>query len=57
MEEKTGKWERHYSRPGVYADLYWWCTNCKKPTNCKDAGRFYKYCPNCGAKMEKATDD
>ncbi len=53
----TGKWERHYSRPGVYADLFWWCSRCKQPTGDQWAGHCYKYCPNCGAKMEKATDE
>ena len=57
MEEKKGKWERQYSRPGVYANLFWWCSYCKKPTSYQDAGIFYEYCPHCGAKMEKATDD
>ena len=51
-ERKTGKWERKYSRPGVYADLCWHCSIC--------GGKFldtyanmWKYCPDCGAKMEE----
>ena len=56
-QEKEGKWERQYSRPGVYANLFWWCSYCKRPTQYQNAGIFYEYCPHCGAKMEKATDD
>lgn len=52
QEAKTGKWERQYSRPGVYANLYWWCSVCGEPTSYNDAGIFYKYCPRCGAKLE-----
>ena len=52
QETKTGKWERQYSRPGVYANLFWWCSVCKEPTRYNDAGIFYKYCPHCGAKLE-----
>lgn len=51
-QEKEGKWERQYSRPGVYANLFWWCSYCKMPTQYQDAGIFYEYCPHCGAKME-----
>lgn len=54
---KTGKWERRYSRPGVYADLNWWCSHCKRPTTYQDAGIFYEYCPHCGAKLEKTIED
>ena len=52
QEAKTGKWERKYSRPGVYANLFWWCSVCGEPTRYNDAGIFYKYCPRCGAKLE-----
>lgn len=52
QEAKTGKWERQYSRPGVYANLLWWCSVCGEPTRYNDAGIFYKYCPRCGAKLE-----
>lgn len=55
-DKKQGKWERQWSRPGVYANLFWWCSCCKKPTSYQDAGIFYEYCPHCGAEMERATD-
>ena len=57
LKHKTGKWERHYSRPGVYADLYWWCPCCEQPTRYNDAGIFYQYCPHCGAKLEPCKDE
>lgn len=51
-ERKTGKWERHYSRPNVYADLCWHCSNCgyKTPDNWANK---WKFCPNCGARMQE----
>lgn len=52
QEAKQGKWERQYSRPGVYANLFWWCSVCGEPTRYNDAGIFYQYCPHCGAKLE-----
>ena len=55
--QSEGKWERHYSRPGVYADLYWWCSCCGEPTGYSDAGIFYRYCPKCGAKLEPCRDE
>lgn len=57
VEPKTGKWERHYSRPGVYADLFWWCSCCGEPTRYSDAGIFYQYCPKCGAKLEPCREE
>ena len=49
-ERKTGKWERHYSRPNVYADWFWHCSCCgyKTPDNWANK---WNYCPNCGASM------
>lgn len=51
-ELKTGKWERHYSRPNVYADLCWHCSNCgyKTPDNWANK---WKFCPHCGAMMQE----
>lgn len=56
-EEKRGKWERHWSRPGVYADLCWHCSACGGRTNMSWAHIYYKYCPYCGARMERGTDE
>ena len=50
-ERKTGTWQRKYSRPGVYADLYWHCSICGGKFSDTYAN-MWKYCPDCGAKME-----
>lgn len=52
VECKTGKWERHYSRPNVYADLYWHCSVCGYENENQYANTYHHFCPNCGAKME-----
>lgn len=46
-----GKWERHFYRPNVYADLYWHCSACggKQADSWADK---YKFCPDCGARMD-----
>ena len=49
-EPKTGKWERHYSRPNVYADLLWHCSECGYRSSDNWADKF-NFCPNCGADM------
>lgn len=51
-ERKTGKWERHYSRPNVYADLCWHCSECGYKSSYNWANH-YNFCPNCGSKMEE----
>ena len=50
-ERKTGKWERHYIRPGVYADLWFHATCCGSVMSF-----VTDYCPYCGAKMIKDGD-
>lgn len=55
--QKRGKWVRHWSRPGVYADLCWHCSACGGRTNMSWAHIYYKYCPYCGARMERGTDE
>lgn len=52
-ESDSGRWERHYSRPGVYADLYWHCSKCGYKTDYQYANVNHHYCPCCGKKMEK----
>lgn len=56
-ESDSGRWERHYSRPGVYADLYWHCSKCGYKTDYQYAHVNHHYCPNCGRKMEREISD
>lgn len=49
---KTGKWEREYLSPTVYADIFSHCSVCGFKTDHLQAN-FFNYCPNCGAKMLK----
>ena len=49
-KRKRGKWERHYSRPNVYADLFWHCSACGYKSADNWANK-YSYCPGCGAEM------
>ena len=51
-ERKTGTWQRKYSRPGVYADLCWYCSICGGKFSDTYAN-MWKYCPDCGATMEE----
>lgn len=55
-ERKTGKWERHYTRPNVYADLCWHCSNCGYRTPDNWANKW-KFCPDCGASMQEGEDN
>ena len=52
-ESDSGRWERHYSRPGVYTDLYWHCSKCGYKTDYQYANVNHHYCPHCGRKMER----
>ena len=45
-----GTWEHRYSRPNVYADLFWHCSACGFKSMVSGANT-YSYCPNCGADM------
>lgn len=46
-----GEWTRHYTRPNVFADLYWHCSVCGYKNSDSYAHIYHKYCPNCGARM------
>jgi len=47
-----GRWIRVYSRPGVFKYLGWTCDQCDQRTGNEYAPQWYKFCPNCGAKMD-----
>ena len=47
-----GRWIRIYSRPGVFKYLGWTCDQCGQRTGNEYAPQWYKFCPNCGARMD-----
>lgn len=47
-----GRWIRVYSRPGVFKYLGWTCDQCGQRTGNEYAPQWYKFCPNCGARMD-----
>lgn len=47
-----GRWVRVYSRPGVFKYLGWTCDQCGQRTGNEYAPQWYKFCPNCGARMD-----
>lgn len=50
-ERKTGEWWNvSESRTG---DGYWFCSECGFSSEAFGANILYKFCPNCGAKMEQ----
>jgi len=53
-EPKTGKWIREVlgSTSGYGTTVMYQCTNCEKMSISK-----YKFCPNCGTKIEREDDD
>ena len=51
-----GKWERHYSRPNVYADLWWHCSVCGYKNDNQYADKYHQFCPKCGAMMDNGVD-
>ena len=49
---RHGRWIRVYSRPGVFKYLGWTCDQCGQRTGNEYAPQWYKFCPNCGARMD-----
>lgn len=47
----------HWEESVCFDDAFWVCSNCKFPSEAIAAPRLYHYCPNCGAKMEAATNE
>lgn len=46
----------HWEESVCFDNAFWVCSNCKFPSEAIAAPRLYHYCPNCGAKMEDATN-
>ena len=53
IQPKRGKWERHYSRPNVLADLFWHCSECGYKDSENYAPVYHHFCTNCGADMRQ----
>ena len=51
QEPQETRHMRHYSRPGVYADLWLHCEKCGYVTGI--IARMHKYCPECGRKVKQ----
>lgn len=51
---RHGRWVQGNVRPKTYFRL---CSACKKVAYFCGEGCSYKYCPNCGAKMDGGTND
>ena len=46
----------HWEESLCLDDCFWVCSCCKFPSQAIAAPKLYKYCPNCGAKMDIAED-
>jgi rubrerythrin len=43
----------HWTESICLDDAFWVCSNCKFPSQASAAPELYRYCPNCGARMEE----
>ena len=51
-EPKTGEWHNR-SSDGTWATVdFAYCSECKQPIIHKHASPLWRFCPNCGARME-----
>lgn len=53
-EPKRGTWTITYTDDGEGGEIpHLICSECKSEPMAWDSKRFFNYCPNCGAKMDK----
>ena len=50
---RHGRWEPD----GRGEDAFWVCSACRFPSAAFAANILYKFCPNCGAKMEASDEE
>lgn len=46
----------HWEESKCLDDCFWVCSCCKFPSQASAAHKLYKYCPNCGARMDEKED-
>ena len=42
----------HWEESKCLDDCFWVCSCCKFPSQAVAAPKLYRYCPNCGARMD-----
>ena len=47
----------HWEESKCLDDCFWVCSCCKFPSQAIAAPKLYKYCPNCGARMDARFGD
>ena len=47
----------HWEESKCLDDCFWVCSCCKFPSQAVAAPKLYKYCPNCGARMDVHDND
>lgn len=57
LEALDGERRGHWLDAGCYDIGFWQCSCCGFLSEAIAAPKLYKYCPNCGKKMEVSNDN